>query len=90
MEQLLASPECYYGMLPRYMSEMERGQGKVRALRWIAIVIMGRNVSRRLGRFCNSSFQLAVLNVVSCVVEFTGQSEPVGDIRFASVGHGLG
>ena len=77
-------------MLPRYMSEMERWQGKVRALRWMAIAIISLNVSRRLGRFCNSSFQLAALNVVSCVGQFTRQSEPVGDIRFASVGHGFG
>ncbi|MGB0761141.1 MAG: hypothetical protein ACPGPS_16465 [Rubripirellula sp.] len=47
-------------------------------------------MSRRLGRFCNSSFKLAALKVVSYFGLLTEQSEPVGDIRFALVSHGFG
>lgn len=47
-------------------------------------------MSRRLGRFCNSSFQLAALKVVSYFGLLTAQSEPIGDIRFALVSHGFG
>ena len=50
----------------------------------------GPNMSRRLGRFCNSSFKLAALKVVSYFGLLTEQSEPVGDIRFALVSHGFG